>query len=141
MEGFEDRFWLSSDPRAPEGLRFLSYRLTTREELRTMRHTSMDYDLLRRNAWAELLVCDADIIALQNIDETELWRVELAAKGYDVVVGERTQRRFTGSEANIIGTCLDSVRLPSSSRSLQASEVAGISVRGHRAERRCALLL
>ena len=104
MEGFEDRLWLSSPSAGPpDGFRFLSYRLTTREELRTMRHTSMDFDLLRRNAWVEMLVCDADVIALQNVDDTEHWREVLAAKGYDLVIGERTQMRFTGREANVIG--------------------------------------
>ena len=103
MEDFEDRLWLGLSPRPLEGFRFLCYRLTTREELRAMRHTSMNYDLMQSNARLEILTCDADVLALQNVDNTEFWREVLAAHDYDVVVGLRTDLRFTGHEANIIG--------------------------------------
>ena len=103
MEDFEDRLWLGLSPRPLEGFRFLCYRLTTREELRAMRHTSMNYDHMQSNARLEILTCDADVLALQNVDNAEFWRDVLAAHDYDVVTGQRTHVRFTGHEANIIG--------------------------------------
>ena len=102
-EPMEGRLWMAVGEECHEGVRFLSYRLTTREELLAMPHVAMDCDLLRRNAWIEVQSCGADILALQNIDDMKLWREQLASKGYDVVVGDRTQTRDAHGESNAIG--------------------------------------
>jgi hypothetical protein len=76
----DDRIWInlkhcqSDDVDATTSIRILSYQLLTRNDLHSIRHADIEFNILQLALEKEIFAYEADIIGLQNIDDFDKWR-------------------------------------------------------------------